>query len=453
MGFIYQALQAELGQNPALRLLVEELHQSAAKEFWQKTLAVLQQFLPQLADYEASSGASLLDLGHGISMVTKPFRGIVLTNHPYLSHGLLAQWPISVPHAIENWLFSSSQSALFPTTVLPIVANQVIPIADDHGEEEWFLILLTEIFNIAVVAGSNHSCLWSLHPDPIAHILATLQGQICDRSQEALLALHLERYPLQVPEYWVMARLGKLLMTHNTQTELPIPDLQEVDIIRAITHEVRTPLTTIRMLVRSMKRRQDVSPEIKQRLDKIDAECTEQIERFNLIFEAAQLDRDSIPLEATSIREILQDSLSRWQGQVARRHLSLAMELPDDLPLILSNGSLLTQVLSGLVDRLARSFPTDSHIQVLVAAAGDHLKIQFISQIDHKTKAQGELPMLQAVGQWLMLQPETGTVSLSLPTTKTLLQALGGKLTVRLHSHRAAYDGEILTIFLPFWQI
>ncbi|MFN7716510.1 MAG: sensor histidine kinase [Pseudanabaenaceae cyanobacterium] len=446
MGVIYQALQAELGRNPSLRLLVEELHQSAAKEFWQKTLAVLQQFLPQLTEYQGLTGP--MDLGAEVSMVTPPLSGVLLTNHPYLSHGLLA--PVTVPHEIETWIFSSSQSTLFPIGAAPIALDQVIPIVDDSTDEEWFLVLLTEFFHIAVVT-ANHSCLWSLHPAPIGKILGILQERITAKYQEVLLADHLERYPLKVPEYWVMAKLGTLLMTHTTQPELPIPDLQEVDIIRAITHEVRTPLTTIRMLVRSMKRRKDVTNEIKQRLDKIDAECTEQIERFNLIFEAAQLDSDTIPLEATSIREILQDSLTRWEGQVARRHLSLSMELPADLPLILSNGQLLTQVLSGLVDRLARSFPSDSHIQVSVAAAGDYLKIQFISQIDHKSQVSGELPLLQAVGQWLMLQPETGTVSLSLPTTKTLLQALGGKLTVRLHSHRAAYDGEILTIFLPFF--
>ncbi len=448
MGVIYQALQAELGQNPALRLLVEELHQSAAKEFWQKTLAVLQQFLPQLADLHGINGS--VDLGAGVSVIPMPLSGVLLTNHPYLSHGLLA--PLTLPHEIETWIFSNSQSTLFPIGTAPIALDQVIPIVDDSTDEEWFLVLLTEFFHIAVITtGSNHSCLWSLHPEPINKILAVLQGRIAAQSQALLLAAHLARYPLKIPEYWVMAKLGTLLMTHTTQTELPIPDLQEVDIIRAITHEVRTPLTTIRMLVRSMKRRKDVTNEVKQRLDKIDGECTEQIERFNLIFEAAQLDKDTIPLEPTSIREILQDGLPRWQGQVSRRHLSLSMEVPEDLPLILSNGQLLAQVLSGLVDRLARSFPSDSHIQVSVAAAGDYLKIQFISQIDHKLRLQGELPLLQAVGQWLMLQPETGTVSLSLPTTKTLLQALGGKLTVRLHSHQAAYDGEILTIFLPFF--
>ena len=246
-----------------------------------------------------------------------------------------------------------------------------------------------------------------------------------------------------------MARFGAVLMAQSSiHQELPIPEIQEVDIIKAITHEVRTPLTTIRMLVRSLKRRKDISAEVKTRLDRVDAECTEQIERFNLIFEAAQLDSYPIMLEATQIEEILSDGFMRWQEHAGRRQISLEMILPTEIPAIYSNGLLLSQVLNGLVDRLVRSFPPDSHIQLILTSAGEYLKLQFQSQVTRL--GGGDLPLLKAVGQWLMLQPETGTLSLSLPTTKTLLKALGGKLTVRMHSTSAAFDGEILTIFLPF---
>jgi hypothetical protein len=141
----------------------------------------------------------------------------------------------------------------------------------------------------------------------------------------------------------------------------------------------------------------------------------------------------------------------RWQDSAGRRQISLEMILPTEIPAISSNTLLLSQVLNGLVDRLVRSFPPDSHIQLILTSAGEYLKLQFQSQVT--SQGGGDLPLLKAVGQWLMLQPETGTLSLSLPTTKTLLKALGGKLTVRMHSSIAAYDGEILTIFLPFIRL
>jgi signal transduction histidine kinase len=416
---LYEALH----QDPQTREFVEELHQTDAKEFWHRAIAMLQQFSLQ-----------------------RQLKGCLLTHHPYIFPNAALRQP-----DLQTWIFTTSKSSLFPTGSLPVGNTQVVSLLkSDVLNQEWFCILVTETFSILVLSSpKSHSCLWSLHPQAIQIAIATLLARVRRSEQQNLLQTKLQRFPLTMPPYQIMARFGAILMAQSSiHQDLPIPEIQEVDIIKAITHEVRTPLTTIRMLVRSLKRRKDVSTEVKSRLDRVDAECTEQIERFNLIFEAAQLDSYPIILEATQIEEILSDGFMRWQDHAGRRQISLEMILPTEIPPISSNALLLSQVLNGLVDRLVRSFPPDSHIQLILTSAGEYLKLQFQSQVT--SQGGGDLPLLKAVGQWLMLQPETGTLSLSLPTTKTLLKALGGKLTVRMHSSTAAFDGEILTIFLPF---
>ncbi|MBD2187346.1 HAMP domain-containing histidine kinase [Pseudanabaena sp. FACHB-723] len=416
---IYEALH----QDPETLEFVEELHQTEAKEFWHRSIAVLQQLSMQM-----------------------PLKGMLLTHNPHiLANAAFRQTNL------QTWVFTTSKSSLFPTGTLPIGDTQVVSIPKaDLLNQEWFCVLVTETFSALVVSSAkNHTCLWSLHPIAIAKVLDSLLPRLRRSEQQALWQNNLHKFPPVLPPYQIMARFGAILMAQSSiHQELPIPEIQEVDIIKAITHEVRTPLTTIRMLVRSLKRRKDISAEVKNRLDRVDAECTEQIERFNLIFEAAQLDSYPILLEATQITDILSDGFMRWQEYAGRRQISLEMILPTEIPMISSNAMLLAQVLNGLVDRLVRSFPPDSHIQLILTSAGEYLKLQFQSQVTQHSG--GDLPLLKAVGQWLMLQPETGTLSLSLPTTKTLLKALGGKLTVRMHSTSAAYDGEILTIFLPF---
>ncbi len=420
MATIYEALH----QDPQTYEFVEELHQTDAKEFWHRAIAVLHQFSMQ-----------------------RPLKGLLLTHHPYIFAKAAFR-----ETELQTWVFTTSKSSLFPTGTLPIGDTQVVTIPkSDLLSQEWICVLITETFSALVVSSAkNHSCVWSLHPLAIQAAIAVLLPRIRRTEQQALLQTKLQQFPLDLPPYQIMARFGAILMAQSSiHQELPIPEIQEVDIIKAITHEVRTPLTTIRMLVRSLKRRKDISAEVKTRLDRVDAECTEQIERFNLIFEAAQLDSYPIMLEATQIEEILSDGFMRWQEHAGRRQISLEMILPTEIPAISSNALLLSQILNGLVDRLVRSFPPDSHIQLILTSAGEYLKLQFQSQVTRQ--GGGDLPLLKAVGQWLMLQPETGTLSLSLPTTKTLLKALGGKLTVRMHSTSAAYDGEILTIFLPFY--
>ena len=62
----------------------------------------------------------------------------------------------------------------------------------------------------------------------------------------------------------------------------------EISLLEALTHEIRTPLATIRTLIRSLLRKQDLPKVVESRLKQIDIECTEQIDRFGLIFNAVE---------------------------------------------------------------------------------------------------------------------------------------------------------------------
>jgi K+-sensing histidine kinase KdpD len=104
-----------------------------------------------------------------------------------------------------------------------------------------------------------------------------------------------------------------------------------------------------------------------------------------------------------------------------------------------------------LIDRITHTLPPGSHIQLQVTLAGHQLKLQFESQLEDgmvkKTDCSKSVwtPTLKAIGQMLMFQPETGSLSLNLSVTKNLFQALGGKLIVK----QRPQQGEVLTIFLP----
>ena len=230
----------------------------------------------------------------------------------------------------------------------------------------------------------------------------------------------------------------------------------DIELLKAIAHEVRTPLATIQTLTRLLLKRTDLPSEVVNRLQAIQRECRDQIDRFSLIFRAMELttaDLRSHPSSVTAValEQVLQDNIPRWQQQATRRNLSLTVKVPQDLPAVaIRDPAMLDQVLTGLINRLSQSLPTQSQIDLKVELAGDQLKLQLRSNSDGMAASTLEgttatdTPMFKAVGQLLMLQPETGGLSLSLPVTKHLFRALGGKLTVRTH-----HQGEVLTIFLP----
>ncbi len=232
----------------------------------------------------------------------------------------------------------------------------------------------------------------------------------------------------------------------------------DMELLQAIAHEVRTPLTTIRTLTRLLLKRKDLSPDVLKRLGIIDQECTEQIDRFNLIFRAAELEtcamkRPLTALAPISLAQVFQQNISRWQQLASQRGLTLDVILPPTLPKVVTDPSMFDQVLTGLVDRITQTLAPGSHIQVRVELAGHQLKLQFESQTTAETSpgdnasamSHAFVPPLKALGQLLMFQPETGSLSLSLGVTKNLFQALGGKLIVK----QRPQQGEVLTIFLP----
>lgn len=224
---------------------------------------------------------------------------------------------------------------------------------------------------------------------------------------------------------------------------------RDVELLKVIAHEVRTPLTTIQTLTRLLLKRTDLPSEVMRRLESIYRECSGQIDRFGLIFRAMELTHDrcqalSNRLTPISLQELLEENLERWQTQASRRSLTLSVTTPKLMPAIaIRDPHLLDQVLTGLMEYLGHSLSAGSHIHLHVAVAGSQIKLQLKTRTD-ETDPSAPSPMLEAVGQLLMFQPETGGLSLSLPVTKHLFQALGGKLTVRKH-----HNSEVLTIFLP----
>lgn len=224
----------------------------------------------------------------------------------------------------------------------------------------------------------------------------------------------------------------------------------ELALLEALTHEVRTPLATIRTLIRSLLRRTDLPAVVQQRLEQIDGECSEQIDRFGLIFLAAELQRQpgsGLPL---SDSELARTDLSRlvyqleelWQRQLGRRDLRLVLEIAADLPPVMSDPTRLETMLGGLMDRFSRSLPSGSEVRLRLLPAGSRLKLQLSSDDPESREADGlaaAVPM--PVGPVLSWNPETGSLQLSRQATQRLFRRLGGRLTER--------GGSNLTVFFP----
>jgi signal transduction histidine kinase len=362
---------------------------------------------------------------------------------------------------------SSHQDYLQQSHHFPIDLLSTDPLADER-----FCLVLTSHFSLVVVLGEDNGsprCQFSFDPDDLNMAWQSLRGRVMLTAPQHLSYLDelVAKFSPIEPHYrWVMAFSQYLLQNQPVAIlaptaptaipatpEIPAKLAADVELLQALTHEIRTPLTTIRTMTRLLLRQPDLSPRVLKRLGAIDRECTEQINRMELIFSAVELattqPSQAVDLTTMSITQLLEQSLPNWQQQAERRNLDLAVDIPRQLPAVVSNPTILDRVLTGLVENFTRNLPSGSRIQVEVTPVGDRLKLQLQSRQEddeHNLTAQSKC---HSIGQLLTFQPETGNLSLNMNVTKNLFQLLGGKLIVRQHPQQ----GEVLTIFLPLSMI
>ncbi|MBR8828806.1 MAG: HAMP domain-containing histidine kinase [Gomphosphaeria aponina SAG 52.96 = DSM 107014] len=349
------------------------------------------------------------------------------------------------------------------------VTMQLPLLPKDPITSEQFCLVLTPSFGLIMVLGENHTgrtaFQFSFAPETISEAWSILRSRLVLFNHHQLSKLDgiFQQFTPPTPDYRLISQFTRQLLQNLpelpllTERKNSLRDKQkwqkvinkpsqpkEVELLQALTHEIRTPLTTIRTLTRLLLKRAKLTPDVVKHLETIDTECTEQINRMELIFRATELetqqDRDkTVKLTPICLEQMFQQSIPRWQKQAQRRNVILDVILPQTLPTVVSDPGMLDQVLTGLMEKFTRSLPNGGQIQVQVTTAGDRLKLQLLSQCTYKSTNP-----LKSLGQLLMFQPETGSLCLNLNVTKNLFQALGGKLTVRQHS-----QGEVFTIFLP----
>lgn len=217
----------------------------------------------------------------------------------------------------------------------------------------------------------------------------------------------------------------------------------ELEFLEALSHGIRTPLATIRVLSRVLSRRADLGEDVQRQLAQIDAECTAQIDRFGLIFHTAELRRQPKAqqlLSRTDLAGLVEQQHGRWQQQLEQYGLQLQLELEQNLPDVMSDPLLLAPVLAGVVERFGQGLRSGTTLHVILTRAGGKLRLQLRGDSQHGRDKPGETH-LGAVLTW---EPQTGRLHLSRSAIRQLFSSLGGRMAER--------GPQQLTLFFPLAQ-
>ena len=429
--------------------------------------------------------AALATLQEDFLLPRQPLQGL------WLAAPLPALYEPALLQQLQGWVWAPSDlDGLLPSPapLLPGAGNpapcgsfQRLALAEEDGTDPLLLVITPQLQVALCLDGPAEArrLIVRFDPEALSEALGLIHGRLLsqDPAASADLRSALERLgPLRSDDqlglrFW--PRLGERLaamapsltlqpLVHGGSDrpaqaqerqagDTPRAVSSELALLEALTHEVRTPLATIRTLIRSLLRRSDLPPVVRQRLEQIDGECSEQIDRFGLIFLAAELQRqpgceqplESHDLARTDLSAVLHQQQELWQRQLARRGLELELAVAAGLSPVLSDPARLETMLGGLIDRFSRGLPSGSRVTVSLLPAGSRLKLQLNSEGHDPSEndGMGNGEQRELVGPVLSWNPTTGSLQLSRQATQRLFHRLGGRLTER--------NGSGLTVFFP----
>jgi signal transduction histidine kinase len=141
------------------------------------------------------------------------------------------------------------------------------------------------------------------------------------------------------------------------------------NLVADVAHELKTPLTVVEGTVEAML--DGVYPADRERLESIREEVTLLTKLVADLRELSLADAGGLRLEREPLDPgaLVRRAVAAASARAEARGLTLAAELPDDLPLVAGDGGRLAQVLANLLDNALRYTPAGGRVTVSAVAA------------------------------------------------------------------------------------
>jgi signal transduction histidine kinase len=220
------------------------------------------------------------------------------------------------------------------------------------------------------------------------------------------------------------------------------------DLIAAISHDLRTPLTSIGAMVEALADGVVTDQATTQRYYASIGSQIENLSRLiNDLFELAQLDTRQIELhlEPVNMNDLLSDVLETMQAQAGAKGVTLKGSFSQDLPLIKAEFTKIQRVLFNLVQNAIRHTPANGSIALATRKVPEGI------QVDVSDTGEGILPedLPHIFDQFFRGEKsrsrETGGSGLGLTIARGIVEAHQGRIWVESQLDR----GTCFSFILP----
>jgi signal transduction histidine kinase len=149
------------------------------------------------------------------------------------------------------------------------------------------------------------------------------------------------------------------------------------EFVSSVSHELKTPLTTIKTLTHVLDKSDVSKKERRDYLKAIAAECDRQIDLVSNLLDLSQIEAGKFALPRTEVNvyEVLRQCFDTQRHAAEARGQKINLEVEKDLPLVIADGKALRRVICGLIENAIKYSSEEGRITISASEAGKEVAI------------------------------------------------------------------------------
>jgi len=152
------------------------------------------------------------------------------------------------------------------------------------------------------------------------------------------------------------------------------------ELIANISHDLRTPLAIMQGYVETLlMKNNDLSATNREKYLNTVLNSSKKLSGLiSQLFEYSKLEAKQIEpkKEPFFIAELAQDVFAKYQILTEQKNIELALEIPDNLPMVFADLSLVDRVIQNLMDNAVKFTPTNGKITLQLIPLDSHVEIK-----------------------------------------------------------------------------
>jgi len=228
-------------------------------------------------------------------------------------------------------------------------------------------------------------------PELVSHAEKMLAGSIGSASARIMVRTILKEEPPGIDEVMNILEETRQVIAHSHELERTTAELKAAnerlkeldrlkdDFISTVTHELKTPLTSVRSLTEILHDHPDLDDARRKEYLQIIVKESERLTRLiTQVLNFQKIDSDGLEwhMSRLNLAQIIRDSITASQQLIQENNISLTIDIPDTTPRVDGDHDRLTQVMMNLISNAVKFCgPEDGRISIALQVHNRTLQV------------------------------------------------------------------------------